>query len=172
MTILSVSGRRNPSLWVIPATRARSDRFGGRQCFLPDSWQQTFGKQSSVLLQGFGWLSKTGGGGGVHCRYPDTASNADKQKRINMTSNVLLIILTEYIRLLYSRYDNWRAAGNGRASNSGRAVLQYLVWPSGQHTLGQQSWSVIHVWTCHHNSARGSDGHLRGRTPRIAGIDE
>lgn len=94
------------------------------------------------------------------------------KKRINMTSNFLLNILTEYIRLLYSRYDNWRAAGNGRASNSGRAVLQYLVWPSGQHTLGQQSWSVIHVWTCHHNSARGSDGHLRGRTPRIAGIDE
>lgn len=52
----------------IPATKANKDRRGGRQCFLPDSWQQTFGKQSHVLLQLFGCKSYSGGGGAVHCK--------------------------------------------------------------------------------------------------------
>lgn len=68
-----------PNLCVIPATRASSDLFGGLQCFFPDSWQQTFGKQSNVLLHGFGWLSNICGGGGVHWRYPATASKAAKR---------------------------------------------------------------------------------------------
>lgn len=49
-----------------PVSRERIERFGGRQCRLPASAQQRFGKQSSVLLQVLGCGSKTGGGGGVH----------------------------------------------------------------------------------------------------------
>lgn len=37
--------------------KANNDRLGGRQYFLPASWQHTFGKQSSVLLHGFGCKS-------------------------------------------------------------------------------------------------------------------
>lgn len=55
---------------------ASNERFGGRQNFLPDSWQHTFGKQSNVVLHGFGNKSNTGAGAGVHCRYEDSVSIA------------------------------------------------------------------------------------------------
>ena len=50
------------------ANRARRERLGGRHTFRPLSWQQRFGKQSRVFLQGLGNKSNTGGGGGVHWR--------------------------------------------------------------------------------------------------------
>lgn len=54
--------------WAKVVINANSDRFGGRQYFFPDSWQHTFGKQSNVLLHGFGCRSYAVGGGGVHCK--------------------------------------------------------------------------------------------------------
>lgn len=62
-----------------PVTKANSERRGGRQCFRPASWQQTFGKQSNVLLHVLGNWSKAGGGGGVHCKYCETDAMATKQ---------------------------------------------------------------------------------------------
>jgi hypothetical protein len=53
---------------VTVATRASRDFLGGRQNFLPCSWQHRFGKQSIGVLQGLGKRSKRSGGGGVHCR--------------------------------------------------------------------------------------------------------
>lgn len=65
---------------------ANNERFGGRQNFFPDSWQQTFGKQSNVLLQGFGYKSYAGAGAGVHFKYDDNVSIADRehQKKNNI----------------------------------------------------------------------------------------
>lgn len=63
-----------------PVKSASKDLLGGRQCFLPSSWQQTLGKQSKVLLHDFGYWSNTFGGGGVHCRYPATDSKAKNKK--------------------------------------------------------------------------------------------
>jgi hypothetical protein len=53
---------------VTVAIRASRDFLGGRQNFLPCSWQHRFGKQSIGVLQGLGKRSKSSGGGGVHCR--------------------------------------------------------------------------------------------------------
>lgn len=50
------------------AIKASRDFLGGRQNFLPCSWQHRFGKQSIGVLQGLGKRSKSIGGGGVHCR--------------------------------------------------------------------------------------------------------
>jgi hypothetical protein len=54
---------------VTVAIRASKDFLGGRQNFLPCSWQHRFGKQSIGVLQGLGKRSKSNGGGWVHCRY-------------------------------------------------------------------------------------------------------
>lgn len=43
--------------WANVVINANSDRLGGLQCFLPASWQHTFGKQSNVLLHTFGCKS-------------------------------------------------------------------------------------------------------------------
>lgn len=47
--------------------KVRIDRFGGLHTFLSPSWQHKFGKQSIGEEQTFGNISKTGGGGAVHC---------------------------------------------------------------------------------------------------------
>lgn len=68
----------------------------------------------------------------------------------------------------HSRYDNCRPTGN--VSSSGFDVRQYFVRPSGQHILGQQSWSDSQVFSSQNNSASGSFGHFRGIIPRMAAI--
>lgn len=70
------------NLCVTPVKSASKDLLGGRQCFLPSSWQHTFGKQSKVLLHAFGYWSNTFGGGGVHCRYPAIDSKAESLRKI------------------------------------------------------------------------------------------
>jgi hypothetical protein len=61
--------KKGPDLTCVTvAIKASRDFLGGRQNFLPCSWQHRFGKQSIGVLQGLGKRSKSGGGGGVHCR--------------------------------------------------------------------------------------------------------
>lgn len=154
--------------------KANNDRFGGRQNFFPDSWQQTFGKQSNVLLHGSGCKSNAGGGAGVHCKYPDNASIANDQIWIDQHN----IIYSSYRLYPYtgiisnSNNDDYSRMANcfptGKLSNSGLEVRQYLFNPSGQQIRGQQSWSVLHVFNSQNSSASGSFGHLRGIRPRIA----
>lgn len=152
---------------------AKSDRFGGRQCFFPSSWQQTFGKQSSVLLHGFGCKSYASGGAGVHCIYSANASIATTKINQYCLSIVMVVwwplwSLVEIIENNDLRYANRLPTGS--VSNSGLDVLQYLFNPSGQQIRGQQSWSVLQVFNSQNSSANGSFGHFRGIKPRIATV--
>lgn len=52
------------------------DFLGGRQYLFPDSKQHILGRQSSVLLHGFGCLSNAGGGAAVHWKYCENDSTA------------------------------------------------------------------------------------------------
>lgn len=116
---------------VKPVTNAKIDLRGGLQCLLPASWQHILGKQSNVRLHGLGCVSNTGGGGGVHCKYWDTASTAEialkynykispecveeTHDKPNPSLQVVMILRTLVVRFyntFFYRLDNRHGASN------------------------------------------------------------